>query len=371
MIIDKRKLLVIHPALAPYRIDFLNSLNDYFDAKFYFVNKNLMNQKFDQDELKKQINFNKCNYLTKGFNYRGRSFRVGFISIIKKEKPDLILSTEFNFISLYLVLASRYFFKKTKIYTITEDNLQMVKDMSKVQLLLRKYITSRLDGVIFTNKPIAEWYKKNIDTSIKPLILPTIRKENKFLNSLSKSGEIAQRFKHKYNLKNKKILLYVGRFTEVKNLERLIIGYKKASKNKNESVLILVGSGKLENKLKELVSELKIQNQILFPGRFEGLELLAWYKISDSFILPSTFEPFGAVINEALLSGCFTAVSEIAGAASLIQENKNGVKFNPFDQLEITNAIHKLLNRDTSNSHESLMLINYNDTFESVASKMH
>ena len=110
----KKKLLVFHPALAPYRIDFLNSVNEHFDTKFYFSNTNLLNQKFDQEKLKKQIDF-ECNYLTKGFNLRGRSIRFGLISIIKREKPDLILSTEFNIISLYAIIAVKYFSKKTKL----------------------------------------------------------------------------------------------------------------------------------------------------------------------------------------------------------------------------------------------------------------
>ena len=66
---NKKKILIIHPALAPYRIDFFNSLYQHFDAKFYFFNENLLNQKFDQDRLKKSLNFT-CNYLKKGINFK-------------------------------------------------------------------------------------------------------------------------------------------------------------------------------------------------------------------------------------------------------------------------------------------------------------
>ena len=38
---NRKKLIVFHPALAPYRIDILNSFHKYFDTKFYFSNKNL------------------------------------------------------------------------------------------------------------------------------------------------------------------------------------------------------------------------------------------------------------------------------------------------------------------------------------------
>ena len=32
----KKKLVVFHPAIAPYRVDFFNSLNKEFDSIFYF-----------------------------------------------------------------------------------------------------------------------------------------------------------------------------------------------------------------------------------------------------------------------------------------------------------------------------------------------
>ena len=74
---NRKKIIVFHPALAPYRVDFFNSLNENFDADFYFFNENLLNQKFNQDKLKKEIDFN-CNYLKKGFFYRIRSLETSW-----------------------------------------------------------------------------------------------------------------------------------------------------------------------------------------------------------------------------------------------------------------------------------------------------
>ena len=58
------KVLVFHPALAPYRVDFFNALNNYFEASFYFSLKNVNDQKFDQENLKSLCNFN-CNYISR------------------------------------------------------------------------------------------------------------------------------------------------------------------------------------------------------------------------------------------------------------------------------------------------------------------
>ena len=44
----KKKLIVFHPAIAPYRVDFFNSIDEIFDAKFYFEFDNALEQTFDQ-----------------------------------------------------------------------------------------------------------------------------------------------------------------------------------------------------------------------------------------------------------------------------------------------------------------------------------
>jgi glycosyltransferase involved in cell wall biosynthesis len=69
----------------------------------------------------------------------------------------------------------------------------------------------------------------------------------------------------------------------------------------NDTILVLVGKGKLEEELKTMVAELEISNKVIFPGYFSGNELYAWYYAANVFILPSRYEPFGAVVNEALI----------------------------------------------------------------------
>jgi len=45
----KNKLLLFHPALAPYRIDFFNELNSYFETTIYFNYGNVRDQKFKDE----------------------------------------------------------------------------------------------------------------------------------------------------------------------------------------------------------------------------------------------------------------------------------------------------------------------------------
>lgn len=56
-ILKKKKLVVFHPAIAPYRVDFFNSLNKEFDAIFYFEFGDVLEQSFAQDELRGRLEF--------------------------------------------------------------------------------------------------------------------------------------------------------------------------------------------------------------------------------------------------------------------------------------------------------------------------
>lgn len=103
--------------------------------------------------------------------------------------------------------------------------------------------------------------------------------------------------------------------------------------------MIIVGDGDLRSDLSEYVKKLNLEKKIIFTGRQEGELLYSWYVIAQIFILPSTNERFGAVVNEALIGGCFTLCSSYAGASSLINKD-NGLLFNPYDEKDLIEKLY-------------------------------
>lgn len=77
---------------------------------------------------------------------------------------------------------------------------------------------------------------------------------------------------------------------------------------------------------------------MLFVGKKQGDDLLAYYNLGQIFVLPSFYERFGAVVNEALLAGCYTLCSNVAGASCLVKF-PNGDIFDPMGQ---TDFVEKL-----------------------------
>jgi glycosyltransferase involved in cell wall biosynthesis len=88
-----------------------------------------------------------------------------------------------------------------------------------------------------------------------------------------------------------------------------------ASAELSNAVLIFAGEGAQRHELENQVTQLGLNGRVRFLGFLNQSELPAVYKSSDLMVLPSEYEPFGVVVNEASCCGCPVLVSDHVGAA--------------------------------------------------------
>lgn len=338
----KQKLLVFHKALAPYRIDLFNGLNEAFDTNIYFFRKNLQSQQFDMSRLRKHLNFTP-KFLTKGFelHHKGRMIRFGYLQKITRYRPDIILCLEFSIMTFEIALFAKLFFPKTKVYTICDDSVDVAQNSSISRKIGRALCLKLLDGIVLGNDPAEEWYNKNFP-AIKTVISPIIQKEERIISIINKAQSITADYVKQYQLEDKNVLLFVGRLVEVKNLNFLIEVFADYVLENKNAVLALVGDGNKNGELLQLVEQLDIQRNVIFAGRYENEALYAWYPVADYLILPSISETFGAVVNESLIAGVPVVCSNLAGASCLI-DGRNGWTFNPYNKDELLSIFRKIL----------------------------
>lgn len=90
---------------------------------------------------------------------------------------------------------------------------------------------------------------------------------------------------------------HVGRFVKQKNHKFLIDVFCEIKKKNKNSILLLIGDGKLESEIKEYVKLKKIEDSVQFLGiRFDVNELM---QAMDIFLFPSIYEGLGNVITES------------------------------------------------------------------------
>jgi glycosyltransferase involved in cell wall biosynthesis len=125
--------------------------------------------------------------------------------------------------------------------------------------------------------------------------------------------------------------LFVGRLAPEKNLDRLLeayAGYRQTAKQPAWG-LVLVGGGPLETELRARAKELP---GVVFAGFQQKDTLLPYFGLASCLVLPSTSEPWGLVVNEAMAAGLPVLVSQHCGCVpELVQPGVNGYVCDPLD----------------------------------------
>ncbi|WP_242825412.1 glycosyltransferase family 1 protein [Desulfitobacterium dichloroeliminans] len=128
------------------------------------------------------------------------------------------------------------------------------------------------------------------------------------IEKFSFNKQVRDRIRNDLNLKEKLVIGHVGRFVYQKNHAFLIdIFYEIHKRNKN-TILMLIGSGGLEQSIKEKVATLRLTDSVLFLGLREDVSELM--QAMDVFVFPSHYEGLGMVVIEAQAAGLRTIVSE-------------------------------------------------------------
>lgn len=176
--------------------------------------------------------------------------------------------------------------------------------------LIKKYRPNRL---IIPSKALANYVKtsqfdNNIPITLIPNCLDTV------------FSDITP------NYSNKKYFLFVGNLNNSKGVKILLQTIKLLPKEINFKI---VGTGICEQEYKEFVSQNNLHN-ITFCGKMNRSQLIEEYKNCIALITPSIwFEIFGMINIEAFACGKPVIASNIGGIPEIVEDNVNGLLFEP------------------------------------------
>ncbi len=141
-------------------------------------------------------------------------------------------------------------------------------------------------------------------------------------------------------------ILWTGRFIDCK---RPMDALTLAEQLKAEGIsfeMVIVGGGELETSVKAKLTEKKLQDVIKMPGFLSPDDVRREMEQADIFIFTSDYgEGWGAVLNEAMNSGCAVVSNVAAGAtAYLIEHGKSGFIYKNKDTKELFSKVKYLLN---------------------------
>lgn len=163
-------------------------------------------------------------------------------------------------------------------------------------------------------------------------------------------------------------ILSLGRMVGKKNLGCLVEAYAELRQRLGERApaLVIVGSGDQEPALRGQCTNLGLRviestahedsslntehlklnthpSSVWMPGFRQIHENPAFYALAECFVLPSLWEEWGLVVNEAMACGLPVVVSQTAGCAEdLVKDGENGFQFDPTRPEELTDALATL-----------------------------
>ena len=239
----------------------------------------------------------------------------------------MVFCSEYNILGLLLLVYKFLFNWKLSIFTICDDSKEIAESASLVKRCMRFIAVKFYSGIILTNDDVLSWYVKRFRVKQKFLFFPIIQKDQDFRLLLENALPVSKILEDTYHLEGRQVLLFVGRLIDIKNLFFLLDALALVVNRYPKVILLFVGDGDQRVALERHAERNGLADHVIFAGKKQGKDLYACYNVGQIFVLPSYYERFGAVVNEALLAGCYTLCSSAAGAACLVNPLENGAIF--------------------------------------------
>lgn len=161
-----------------------------------------------------------------------------------------------------------------------------------------------------------------------------------YINKCYKWGYFTEVKKYKnideiINSKEENSILWVARFIKVKHPEIVInLALKLKEQNKKFNIK-MIGIGPLKKDIENMIKENKLENCITLYDSMSPQEIRKYMEKSQIYLFTSDKgEGWGAVLNEAMNSGCAViANSQIGSVPFLIENNTNGLIYDTEEEL--------------------------------------
>lgn len=224
--------------------------------------------------------------------------------------------------------------------TITAHGLDLTYHNKLYQIMIKKTL-KEFNSIICVSKASKDIAIKKGVKPNKCTIIPNGVDTSKWILKNKR------KLKTKIDLKNKFILLSVGRLIKRKGIYWFIKNvFKKLDKN---CVFLITSKGPEEEKIKDLIKSLKLEKRILILGKVSDETLKMLYNSADIFIMPNIhvegdMEGFGIVAIEAASCGLPVVASNMEGIKDAIKNNKNGFLVEPYNVKEYVKKINEIKN---------------------------
>ena len=263
------------------------------------------------DSIYQQAITNKGGIMFTCGNDAQRKHLIRWISdVIRKEhyKTIHINSDSAYIAAAYIFAAKRAGIKKIFVHShCTQiDETNSIKRALKIIMhkICRSYVCANTEMFLACSVLAGEWMfgMKNVKSDRYKTIYNGVEVE-KYLYDSSARNKIRSEF----GLQDQYVIANIGRLSYQKNQEFLIRMFSRYYKQNNNSKLLIIGVGELNDELHELARQLKVQDAIIFTGNRNDVPQIL--SAADVLVMPSRFEGLPVTMVEAQMADLPCVVS--------------------------------------------------------------
>lgn len=235
---------------------------------------------------------------------------------------------------------------------------------------LARRILQEASCIHYTSRLEERWCHGPLRLKSRPVVIPNGLAIEDF-SSLPDKGVLIKRYP---NIKDKEIILFLGRLNWKKGLDILLKAFAVVCKEREGLHLLVVGDGerRYAEGMKKWVCNHQLSDKVTFLGFLSAGEKLSAFAATGVFVLPSYSENFGMAVLEAMACGLPVVITERVGIFEDVADAKAGIVIKP-DTEGLILALRELLHspqRCRQMGEAGKRLVREKFSLDSVAEKM-
>ena len=329
-----KKVLFISNIPTPYRNDFYNELGKKTKLTVIYEAKGASNQGIRFNWNMSQIQNYKAVFLKEG-DIEENKINIKIFKYLR-QKWDCIFVTNYSYRTEMFAII---YLKIHRIPYIMEVDGGAVKSENWIKRKYKSFLIIGAKAYFSPSKNTDEFLVHyGVDAGkINRHVFTSLRENQILSNPLTVSRKKVIR--KKIGIDEENVIVGVGQLIHRKGWDLLI----DIAKTINAGIYI-IGDGELKAEYKKKIYDEQIKN-VHLVGFLSNKLTTQYYQSADLFVLPTRYDVWGLVINEALANGIpvITTKDCVAGV-ELIKNKINGILIHSDDKKELESAINNILN---------------------------
>jgi PEP-CTERM/exosortase A-associated glycosyltransferase len=302
-------------------------------------------------------------------------------AVAVKDRPSLIHAASNHLTGLPALIAARklglpFIYEIRGFWEMTTASTNqdwLGSEQFEIQRKLETIIATEADHVVTLTGGLRDELILRGVHEDRVSIIPNCVDTKRF-KPLPPNKDLAQ----KLGLKKAPTIGYVGAFIDPEGLDDLLRAAAMLKEQGVEFNLLLVGDGKVLNKINELVEQLGLRRETFLTGRIPHEEVEQYYSLIDIAPFPRKPFPVCEIVSplkplEAMAMGKVVLASSVGGLKEIVEDGKTGLVFEKGNIESLAETLLRVI-RDKSLSEririEGMRWVNEKRTWETAAKEL-